>query len=115
VSDTNQVIQIIRSAGFDGVLVIRRLPAEMSTQYKAGYVTNEKDMRYYPHTDRLMTLYALVHHAASVDTEKADIRSIDVWATRNDGQMVWSATSETSEPDSAGLSDQKLSISSCLN
>ena len=50
-----------------------------------------------------MTYYAVVHHAASIDTEKVDIRSIDVWATRNDGQMVWSATSETPEPNSARI------------
>ena len=100
VPDTNQVMQIIRSDGFDGVLIIRRLPAETSTQFKAGYVTSEKGVRYYPHTDRLVTYYATIHHAARLDTEKVDIRSIDVWATKNDGQMIWSATSETPEPNS---------------
>jgi hypothetical protein len=100
VPDTNQVVQIIRSDGFDGVLVIRRLPEEINAQYKPGYVTREKDMRYYPRTDRLMTYYAIVHHSAFVDSEKVDIRSIDVWTTKNDGQMIWSATSETPEPNS---------------
>jgi hypothetical protein len=103
VPDTSQVIQIIRSDGFDGVLVIRRLPAETSTQFKPGYVTGEKNMRYYPHTDRLVTYYATIHHAAYVDTEKVDIRSIDVWATKNEGQMIWSATSETPEPNSVQI------------
>jgi hypothetical protein len=100
VPDTNQVMQIIQSDGFDGVLVIRRLPAETSTQYVPGYVTRETNMRYYPRTNRLMTYYAYIHHAAHVDSGKVDIRSIDVWATKNEGQMIWSATSETPEPNS---------------
>jgi hypothetical protein len=100
VPDTNQVMQIIRSDGFDGVLVIRRLPAETTTEFVPRYTTSQKRMRYYPQTDRLMTYYAVIHHDAYIDTEKVDIRSIDVWATRNDGQMIWSATSETPEPNS---------------
>jgi hypothetical protein len=100
VPDTNQIMQTLQTDGFDGLLVIRRLPTETSTQYKPGYVTRERGMRYYPHTDRLMTYYATIHHAAYVDSEKVDIRSIDVWTTRNDGQMIWSATSETPEPNS---------------
>jgi hypothetical protein len=100
VPDTNQVMQTIQSDGFNGVLIIRRLPAEMNAEYKAGYVTRERNMRYYPHTDRLMTYYATIHHDAYIDSEKVDIRSIDVWATKNEGQMIWSATSETPEPNS---------------
>ena len=100
VPDTYQIMQIIRSDGFDGVLIIRRLPPETSTQYKPGYETSQINMRYLPHSDRLVTYYATIHHNAYVDTEKVDIRSIDVWATKNDGQMIWSATSETPEPNS---------------
>jgi hypothetical protein len=103
VPDTNQVMQVIQSNGFDGMLVIRRIPEETSTQYKPGYVTREKGLRYYPHTDRLVTYYANIHHAAYIDSEKVDIRSIDVWTTKNDGQMIWSATSETPEPNSARI------------
>jgi hypothetical protein len=47
-----------------------------------------------------MTYYATIHHDAYIDSEKVDIRSIDVWATKNEGQMIWSATSETPEPNS---------------
>jgi hypothetical protein len=101
VPDTNQVMQVIQSSGFDGMLVIRRLPEETSTQLKPGYVTSDKGLRYYPHTDRLVTYYATIHHAAYIDSEKVDIRSIDVWTTKDEGQMIWSATSETPEPNSA--------------
>jgi hypothetical protein len=103
VPDTDQVMQIIRSDGFDGLLVVRRLPEETSTQLKPGYVTSEKGQRYYPHTDRLVTYYATIHHAAYIDSEKVDIRSIDVWTTKDEGQMIWSATSETPEPNSVRM------------
>ena len=71
VPDTNQIMQIVQSNSFDGVLVTRRLPPETNTQYVEGYVTAEQNMR-----------------------------TFDVWATRNEGQMIWSATSNTPEPNS---------------
>lgn len=101
VPDTNQVTQTVRSNGFDGILVIRRLPSETNTQYLQGYVTKEQDMRYDRRTDRFVTYYREIEHAGYVDSQKVDIRSIDVWTTKNDGQMIWSATSKTPEPNSA--------------
>jgi hypothetical protein len=98
--DTNQVMQIVLSNSFDGVLVNRRLPAETNTQYIQGYVTTEQSVRYNPRKQRFVTYYRNVEHAAYVDSEKVDIRAIDVWATRNEGQMIWSATSKTPEPNS---------------
>lgn len=100
VPDTNQVIQSLRSNGFDGFLVIRRLPSETKTQYLQGYVTKEQDMRYDRRRDRFVTYYRDIEHAGYVDSQKVDIRAIDVWETKNEGQMIWSATSKTPEPNS---------------
>ncbi|MGD1045127.1 MAG: hypothetical protein ABR936_07345 [Bacteroidota bacterium] len=100
VPDTNQVIQIVQKNGFDGVLIIRRLPSEANPQYVQEYLTQEKDMRYIWRRDRFVTYYRRVAHAAYVDSQKVDIRSIDVWATKNEGQLIWCATSETPEPNS---------------
>jgi hypothetical protein len=98
--DTNQVIQIIRSTGFDGVLVTRRLPTEMETRYVEEYATEEQNVIYDPRQKRFVTYYQDLEHAGYVDTEKVDIRAIDVWATQNEGLMIWSATSKTPEPNS---------------
>ena len=38
VPDTNQVMSIVQSNNFDGVLVTRRLPPETNTQYVQGYI-----------------------------------------------------------------------------
>lgn len=106
VPDTNQVIQIVQSNGFDGILICRRLPPEIKAGYAQGWVSLEKDVKTERHTrydrrwERFVTYYRDVNQADFVDTEKVDIRAIDVWATRNEGQMIWSATSKTSEPNS---------------
>lgn len=98
--DSEQVLHAVQSRSFDGVLIIRRLPVETSTHYVPAYVTREKVMKYYPNTDRLMTYYATIHHSAHIDSEQVDIRVIDLWATRDEGQIIWSATSRTPEPNS---------------
>jgi hypothetical protein len=100
VPDTDQVIQIVRSKGFDGVLVTRWLPPETKTQYLQGYVTKEQDMGYDRRTESFVSYFRDIVHAGYVDSLKVDIRAIDVWAIKNGGQMIWSATSKTPEPNS---------------
>jgi hypothetical protein len=97
--DTNQVIQIVRSDSFDGVLVTRRLPSETKTQYLQGSVTSEQNVRYDRRRDRFITYYREIEYAGYVDSTTIDVRTIDVWATKSEGQMIWSATSETPEPN----------------
>ena len=98
--DTSQVLQVVQSNSFDGVLVSRWLPSEMKTQYLQGYVTKEQDMRYDRRLDRFVTYYRDIEHAGYVDSQKVDIRAIDVWTTKNEGHLIWSATSKTPEPNS---------------
>jgi hypothetical protein len=101
VPDTNQVLQIVRSSSFDGVLIIRWLPYETKTRHVRGYnVMNEQNMRYEERWDRFITYYRDIAYAGYVDTQKIDIRAIDVWTTKKEGQMIWSATSKTPEPNS---------------
>ena len=101
VPDTNQVLQIVRSSGFDGVLIIRWLPYETKTRHVRGYnVMNEQNMRYEERWDRFITYYRDIAYTGYVDTQKIDIRAIDVWTTKKEGQMIWSATSKTPEPNS---------------
>lgn len=100
VPDTNQVIQVVQSNGFDGVLVTHRLPSEANPQYVRGYMGQEQYTRYAGRMSGFVPYYRNVWHAGYVDSQKVDIRTIDVWATRNEGQIIWSATSETPEPNS---------------
>jgi hypothetical protein len=101
VPDTSQVIQMVQSNGFDGILVYRRLPPEKDTQYRQGFGISEHNMVYNHFNGRFGASYFRdVGYAAYVDSQKVDIRAIDVWATKNGGQMIWSATSKTPEPNS---------------
>jgi hypothetical protein len=100
VPDTNQIIQIIKSNGFDGILVYRRLLPETKTKYKQGFEMSESNMVY----DRLHKKFVASYftdedYAEHVDSQKVDIRTIDIWTTRNDGQLIWRAMSRTPEPN----------------
>ena len=100
VPDTNQVLQIVQKNVFDGILVTHRLPSEVNPQYVQGYMGQEQYTRYTWRMYGFVPYYRNVWHAGYVDSQKVDIRAIDVWATRNEGQMIWSATSKTPEPNS---------------
>jgi hypothetical protein len=100
VPDTNQLVETVRSNSFDGVLVSRRLPSEMKTQYLPGYIAKEQETRYDRRRERFVTYYRDIEHAGYVDSQKVDIRAIDLWATAHEGQLIWSATSKTPEPNS---------------
>ena len=101
VPDTNQVRQIVRTNGFDGVLVCRRLSPETNTQYRQGFGMSEHNMVYDRFSERFVVSYFRdVEYAAYIDSQKVDIRAIDIWTTKNGGKMIWSATSKTPEPNS---------------
>ena len=100
VQDTNQVIQIMKSNGFDGILVYRRLIPETKTKYRQGFGMSENNTVYDPYHQRFEASYFIDEdYAAHIDTQKIDIRYIDVWTTRNDGQLIWRAKSKTPEPN----------------
>jgi hypothetical protein len=98
--DTDQLIQIERSNSFDGVLVIRWLPSEMNAQYSQGYGEYEEHVRYDLRKEKFFSYYRHIYHPGYIDSQKVDIRAIDLWASKNGGQLIWGATSETSEPNS---------------
>jgi len=101
VPDTGQVIQIVRSNGFDGILVYRRLPTEMKSHYRQGFGMSDDNLVYDRYTERFtVSYYRDVDYAAYTDSQKVDIRAVDVWAAKNEGQLIWSAMSRTPEPNS---------------
>ncbi len=52
----------------------------------------------------IMAAIAVVVYAMTVSSKGAeksdDKRTIELWTTKNEGQMIWSATSKTPEPNS---------------
>ncbi len=110
--DTNQVIATVQANGFDGILVILRLPTETNKQYIKGYTSIQQDVRsspynspnnsayYSPYWQRYWTYYREIEHPGYVDSQKVAIRAIDVTTTGNGGRLIWSATSRTPDPGS---------------
>jgi hypothetical protein len=102
--DTDQVVKAVLSNGFDGILVIRKLQTEMNTRYKKGHMFMEQDgpngPNYVPFWKRYWNDYIIVEHPGYIDTQKVAIRAIDVATTGNNGRVIWSATSRTSDPAS---------------
>jgi hypothetical protein len=98
--DTNQVITTVQTNGFDGILVILRLPTETNTHYVQGYTTVERNVNFLSYWHRYGAYYREIEHPGYVDSQTVAIRSIDVTTTGNGGKMIWSATSRTPDPGS---------------
>jgi hypothetical protein len=110
--DTNQVATVVQTSGFDGVLVILRLPRETDRQYVPGYTSTVKDDRFSPsngpYWQRYWNSYTIVEHPGYVDSQTVDLRTIDVTTTGTNGRLIWSATSRT--PDPASVTDVQQGI-----
>jgi hypothetical protein len=99
--DTNQIVQIVQSNGFDGILVYRRLPPETDIQYRQGFGMSDNNIVYDRFRERfVVSYYRDIDYASYTDSQKVDIRAINVWTTQKEGQLIWSATSKTPEPNS---------------
>jgi hypothetical protein len=110
--DTDQVFASVQTNGYDGVLVILRLPTETNKQYIHGYVTTEQNVRYSYYWQRYRTYYQEIEHPGYIDSEKVDIRAIDISTTGVNGRLIWSATSRT--PDPATVPDPQSGIASLV-
>ena len=101
IPDSSQMAGIVAKNGFDGVIITRRLPKVVNTQYVNGYVSTESETRFSERRQQFRTYYHEVEHPGYVDTQKIANRSIDVWTTNVNSRMIWSAVSETPEPATA--------------
>ena len=107
--DTTQVIAVVQPNGFDGILVIRRLPSETRVKYIEETSVSRESIHYFAYWPRYWAYYHDLELPGLVDTVTTDLRSFDVTATANGGQLIWSATSRT--PDPASARDVQQSIS----
>jgi hypothetical protein len=101
IPDSAQIAGAVAKYAFDGVIITRRLPKVVNTQYVNGYVAQEAETRYSERKQRFFTYYRDVEHPGFVDTQKIANRSIDVWTTDSVSRMIWSAVSQTPEPATA--------------
>ncbi|MSS71801.1 MAG: hypothetical protein EXS64_09965 [Candidatus Latescibacteria bacterium] len=93
VPDTAHIAEAMRARGYDGVLITRRLPTQVITNYVPGYVTTVPVTRYNWWTDAYHTYYQEVYQPGYTETERLAHHEINVWTTKN-SHLIWAGTGE---------------------
>jgi hypothetical protein len=100
VPDTQQVVGAVQERRCDGVLVVRRLASETAAYDRPGYVRSIPVSRYDRLTQTYHTIYREVYEPGYSDTLKIMRHDINLWSTKEGGQLVWAGTGETLDPSS---------------
>ncbi len=100
IPDTQEVVAAVGEKRFDGVLVVRRLPSDIATYDRPAYVHSVAVTRYDRMKQAYYTIYREVTEPASSDTLKIMRHEINLWSTKENGQLVWAGTGETLDPTS---------------
>lgn len=98
--DTQQVVEAVRRDGYDGVVVLRRLPTETSTQYVPGYTTTRPVTMMDHWSGAYYTHYEEVYRPGYTETEEVVRHQVDVWSTLDGGRMVWCGSTRNMNPSS---------------
>ncbi|MGD0037513.1 MAG: hypothetical protein ABSC53_09500 [Bacteroidota bacterium] len=101
IPNPEQVRAAVQEKKFDGVLFIRRLPTELSTNYKPGNVSGELVTRYNERTSTYSTFYEDVQQLGSTDTTKVVRQEVKVFTTQESYWLVWSGVGEMINPNSS--------------
>ncbi len=97
--DTNQILEAVRAAGYDGVVIASTLPEGASQTFVPGYITREAQTHYDRWTGQYYTVWVDVTHPGYTESETVARNQIDLWSTRDRGRLVWSGVSERLDPN----------------
>ncbi len=106
--DTQQVVDVVRANGYDGVLVSSKLASVTSTREVPGYSTRESRSRYDPWAQRYHSYFVEVHHDGYTETERLVRHRVDVWVAGNGGRLVWTAIGSSVDPGSGAEVDHDI-------
>lgn len=99
--DADQVGAAVRDKKFDGVLFIRRLPTEISTNYVPGPIKREQVTQYDERTQTYSTFYRDVQQSGYTDSSKVVRHEVSVFSTQVEGgRLIWAGTGEMINPSS---------------
>ncbi len=93
--DTAQVIEAVRTQGYDGVLVSMRQADGVEKTFVPGYVRREPETRQSPWTGAYYTAWKTVEVPDREDMQAVANFQTDVWSTLNGGKLVWSGSDRT--------------------
>jgi len=107
--DTQQVIEGVRSQGFDGVVLTHSLGTEVSQHYVPGYVTSAPAMGYDPWYGVYYTYYHHIYEPGYVETERVARYETEVYTAGYNGRLVWTGTTESLDPHSSVSVNRQIS------
>ena len=90
-----------KEEGFDGVLIVARVERDSLQTDVPGYTTTEPFTEYSHKWGAYITHYENVYHPGYTETQTVVSVRTDLLATQEEGQLVWSATSENIDPSSS--------------
>jgi len=99
--DSGQILDAVERGKFDGVLVVSRLDTRTVQRYVPGYVSTQTYLGWNRWIGRYQTYYADVYEPGYVETDRVVRHRVDLWATSNGGDLVWTATGNSLDPTSA--------------
>ncbi len=102
IPDFEQLGAAVQEKKFDGVLSIRRLPTEISTNYVPPSVTREAVTRYNERKNTYHTYYRDVQQPGYTDTSMVVRHDVSVFTTQEGSRLVWAGTGEMIDPSSRG-------------
>lgn len=109
--DTQQVVDVVKRDGYNGVIVVIPLGTQTRDTYVPGYVTTVPGPYYggygyggyggYGYWGGYYSPgYQTVYQPGYVDRDEIVRVRIDVWSTDNHGTLVWTGTTESIDPTS---------------
>jgi len=97
VPDSQQVRDVVRRDGYDGVLINRRPPDTAVQNWVSGYTKRESVTQQDPLTGAFYTYWRDVEVPPRADTTTIANFRTDVWTTTEGGRLVWSGMSHMSD------------------
>jgi hypothetical protein len=99
--DTLDMRQKTKEQGFDGILLVARAQRDTLTNEMPGYTANEQVTTYSRRWNAYITHYEDVYHPGYTETETSVSVRTDLLIPQEDGNLVWSVTSQSVDPTSA--------------
>ena len=106
--DTLEVAEAVRAGDFDAVLVVSPLGTRTVETWVPGYMTTRTFTGWNRWTGRYETFVREVEAPGYVDTDQVVRHQVDLWSTRRDGQLMWTATGNTVNPNSSRAVSKEL-------
>lgn len=106
--DTAALAETVRARGFDAVLMAHQLSSSTEARYVPGYLTAEPVTYVSPWTGHYYTYYARVYAPGYVENNLVVRYETEVYMTRDGGRLVWSGTTESINPASAGAVNKEI-------